>query len=151
MYILNLWDVLYLPGGLMMKQNKEGRGYHQPRFSALFRNVESNGGFFVLSLFGFYQKASLGLLPSEMVHTVSIECVSPWINLLSLYYGSLLNSSLREAKNPRLLSVPGTCLWPGMWPSSPAPLSFLQHSDGSSHLRLQNFTEERTFDQGLEE
>ena len=51
-----------------------------------------------------------GLLPSGMAHTLSVECVAPWINLLSLYYGSLLNSFLQEAENPHLAAVPGTRL-----------------------------------------
>ena len=47
-----------------------------------------------------------GLSPSEMAHTLSVEYLSPWINLLSLYYGSLLNSFLCEAKNPYLAAHP---------------------------------------------
>ena len=62
-----------------------------------------------------------------MARTLSVECVSSWINLLSLYYGSLLSSFLGEAKNPHLVAVPGTHLRPGTWPFSPAPYSFLQH------------------------
>ena len=66
------------------------------------------------------------LLSSKMAHTLSMECVSPWISFLSLYYGSFLNSVLLEAKNPCLAAIPGT-LRPGTWQSSCAPLSFLQH------------------------
>ena len=46
----------------MMKQNKEGRGYHQSGCLALFTNVKSNGGFSVVfsSLFDLYQKVTLG-------------------------------------------------------------------------------------------
>ena len=62
-----------------------------------------------------------GLSPSEMAHTLSVECVSPWINLLSLYYGLLLNSFLCEAKNSHLAAVPGTRLRPG------CNLSFTPH------------------------
>ena len=54
--------------------------------------------------------------------------VSPWINLLSLYYGSLLNPFLCEAKNTHLAAVPGTWPRPALWPSSRAPLSFLQEN-----------------------
>ena len=42
------------------------------------------------------------LLPSEMVHTLSVECVSCWINLLSLYHGSVLSSFLHKAEEPHL-------------------------------------------------
>ena len=67
------------------------------------------------------------LLPSKVGHTLSVECISPWINLLSLYHGSLLNSFLRRAKNPRLAAVPGTRMWPGIWPSSCTPCSVLPY------------------------
>ena len=68
--------------------------------------------------------------PSEMAHTLSMECVSPWIpNLLSLYDGSLLNSFLCKAKNPHSAAILGTRLRLGTWPSSRAPLSFLQQWD----------------------
>ena len=40
----------------------------------------------------------LGLSLSEMAHTQPVECVSPWINLLSLQCGLLLNYFLCEAK-----------------------------------------------------
>lgn len=47
MHIWDLWEVLlHLPGGLMIKLNKEDRGYHRLRFSALFWNVKLNGDFF---------------------------------------------------------------------------------------------------------
>ena len=61
-----------------------------------------------------------------MAYTLSVECISPWINLFSLYRGLLLNSFLRRNKNPYLAAVPGTRTWPGMWPSSCTPLSVLQ-------------------------
>ena len=67
------------------------------------------------------------LSPSEMAHTLCVECVSPWINLPSPYCGSLLNSFLHKAKTPHLAAAPGTRLRPGTWPSSRAALSFLQH------------------------
>ena len=41
----------------------------------------------------------------------------PWINLLSLYCGSLLNSFLCKTNNPQLAAIPWTWTWPGMWPS----------------------------------
>ena len=69
------------------------------------------------------------LFPFEMVHTLSMECVSSWINLLSLYYDWLMNSFLYKAKNSHSEAVPRTCLIHGTWPSSCAPLSFLQHYD----------------------
>ena len=40
-----------------------------------------------------------------MAHTLSGECVSLWINLLSLYCGLLLNSFLHEAKSPHSLET----------------------------------------------
>ena len=68
------------------------------------------------------------LLPSAMVHAQSMECVAPWINVLSLHYGLHLSSFLYEAKNPHLTATPGTHLRPGTWPSSPTPISFLQQN-----------------------
>ena len=67
-------------------------------------------------------------LASEMAHSLSMLCVSPWINLLSLYCGSLLNSFLHEAKNSHLMAILGARLRSGWWPSSPLTpfLSFLQ-------------------------
>ena len=47
------------------------------------------------------------LLPSEMAHILSMECVAPWINLLSLYYGSLLKAFLCGASNPHLVAISG--------------------------------------------
>ena len=52
---------------------------------------------------------------------------APWINLVSLYYGSLLNSSLREANIPCLEAIQGTQMWLEMWPSSLASVSSLHH------------------------
>ena len=53
-----------------------------------------------------------------------MECVSslnePSFTLLMAC--SLLNSFLQEAKNPNLVAVPGTQMWPGIWPSSQDPL-----------------------------
>lgn len=66
-----------------MMQNKEDRGYHRLRFSALFWNVKSNGDLFVclfvLSLFGLYQKATLGRKWSFWVtveHYIKERCCS---------------------------------------------------------------------------
>ena len=60
----------------------------------------------------------------EVAHTLSIECVSslnkPSFTLLMAC--SLLNFFLHEAKNPYLVAVPGTQMWPRMWPSSQDPL-----------------------------
>ena len=67
-----------------------------------------------------------GLLPSEMAHILSMECASPWIKLISLYYGSLLKSFLCGASNPHLVAIPGTQKWSGTWPSSSTPLPCLQ-------------------------
>lgn len=56
--------------------------------------------------------------------TLSMECVSslnkPSFTLLMAC--SLLNFFLHEAKNPYLVAVPGTQMWPRMWPSSQDPL-----------------------------
>ena len=46
------------------------------------------------------------LSPSEMAHTQYMECVSLLTNLFALYYGSLLNSFLHEAKDPHLMASP---------------------------------------------
>ena len=62
-------------------------------------------------------------------NSVYAICLSLWISLLSLYYGSLLNSFQCKARNKYLAAVPGTCLSPGMWPSSCAPFSFLQQEE----------------------
>ena len=60
-----------------------------------------------------------------------MEGVSPCTNILSLYYGLILNYFLWEAKNSHLAAVPGTHLRPGIWSSSHTPLVFfcnmLQH------------------------
>ena len=64
----------------------------------------------------------LSLWPSEMTH---IQCVSPCISLLSLYYGSLLNYFLHEAKNPHSAAIPGTCLRPGTGRDHPLVPHFL--------------------------
>ena len=47
------------------------------------------------------------LLPSEMAQTLSMKCVPPWINLLLLYCGLLLNSFLSEAKTYSWQLSPG--------------------------------------------
>ena len=49
-----------------------------------------------------------GLSP-EVAHPL-VYGVSPWINLLSLYYDLILNSCLHEAKNPPLAAIPRTRL-----------------------------------------
>ena len=54
-----------------------------------------------------------------------VDCASPWAYLLLLYYVLLLNSFLCKVKKAHLVAIPGTCLKIGVWPSSPAPLSFL--------------------------
>ena len=51
--------------------------------------------------------------------------VSPWINILSLYFGLPFNPFLYEAKNPHV-AIPGTHLRPRTWPASHAAFSFLQ-------------------------
>lgn len=51
----------------------------------------------------------------------------PWRIRLSLHYALLLNSFLCESKNLYLVAVPGVWTRSGMWPSSRAPLFFLQH------------------------
>ena len=66
------------------------------------------------------------LFTSEMIHTLSVGYVSPGINPLSLYYGSLLNSLLCEGKKPQWAAIAGIWMWPRMWPSSQVPLSFLK-------------------------
>lgn len=66
------------------------------------------------------------LLPSEMAHIPFMECVSPGINPLSLYYVSLLKSFLYGASNPHLVAISGTQKRSGTWPSSSTPLSLLQ-------------------------
>ena len=63
---------------------------------------------------------NLGLFPRNPTHCLW-SVFTPWI-YLSLYYISLLNSFLQEAKNPNLVAVPGTQMWPGIWPSSQDPL-----------------------------
>ena len=45
------------------------------------------------------------LLPFKIDHILSMECVSLTINLLLLYYGSLLNSFLSETKEPHLAAL----------------------------------------------
>ena len=66
------------------------------------------------------------LLPSEMAHILSMECISPGINLISLSYGLYLKSFLYGASNPHLVAISGTQKWSVTWPSSSTPLSFLQ-------------------------
>ena len=56
-----------------------------------------------------------------MAYALSMECVSPWVNLLSLYDGLLLNSFPCEAKNSHLAAVPGIRLRSG------CDLSFTPH------------------------
>ena len=53
--------------------------------------------------------------------TLCLWSVSPWINLLSLYFGLPFNPFQYEAKNPHV-AIPGTHLRPRTWPSSCAPL-----------------------------
>ena len=69
----------------------------------------------------------LPLLPSKMVHTLSMECVSFLNRPLSLEYGSLLSSLLYEAKKPHLAAVPRSQTLPGIWPPFHAPLFFQQY------------------------
>ena len=46
------------------------------------------------------------LLPSEVNYILSMECMPPWVNLLSLYFCSLLNSYLCEARDPQIAIHP---------------------------------------------
>ena len=52
------------------------------------------------------------LSPSETAHTLSMACASPWINLLAVYYGFLLNSYMHKAKDSHWWPVPGIHLRP---------------------------------------
>ena len=63
-----------------------------------------------------------------MAHILSMEYASPWIKL---FHFTVAHFWILACTTPRTLSVavPGTCLRPRTWPSSPTPLSFLQHSD----------------------
>ena len=66
------------------------------------------------------------LLPSEPVHTLSMECVPCRINLLSLYHGSLLSSFLHKAEDPHLAAHPRYS--PEIWDMTILSSStFLQH------------------------
>ena len=51
-----------------------------------------------------WQLHILGLSLSAMAHTLSVGCISSWINLLSFQYGLLLNYLLCEAKTLHSLS-----------------------------------------------
>ena len=57
-----------------------------------------------------------------------MECVSLSVNLLSLYYGSLLNSFLCEAKDPHLVAHPRTLTETWDMTTLLRPI-FLQHLD----------------------
>ena len=46
------------------------------------------------------------LLPSEMNYVLSMQCMPPWVNLLSRYFYSLLNSYLSEARDPQIAIHP---------------------------------------------
>ena len=54
----------------------------------------------------------------------------PWTDLLSPCHGSLLNSFLREARNPCLAAVPGP--WP--WPGTCVPALFLWRNHEETQL-----------------
>ena len=58
----------------------------------------------------------------------------PWTDLLSLCYGSLLNSFLHEARNTHVAAIPGT--WP--WPGTCVPSLFL----GQNHKRCQHLVKD---------
>ena len=59
------------------------------------------------------------LLPSEMSHTLSMECVS-FLNKpsLPLLWFALEFFPSRSQRWPHLVALPGVQTWPGMWPSS---------------------------------
>ena len=77
------------------------------------------------NLISWFHSCLSGLLRWPILCLESV--FAPWINLLSLYYGSLLNSFLHEANIPHWEAIPGTQMWLAMWPSSLASVSFLHH------------------------
>ena len=78
--------------------------------------------------------ALLPPLPSKLVHTLSMECVSFLNRPLSLEYGSLLSSLLYEAKKPHLAAVPRSQTLSGIWLPFHAPLFFQQYKGQERHM-----------------
>ena len=77
------------------------------------------------------QQISGPLLPSKTNLILPTECASLLINLLLLYYGSLLNSSRHEARNPHLVARPRNT--PETWDVTILTCpTFLQHQNSRS-------------------
>ena len=90
------------------------------------------------------------LWPSKMAHNLSADCVSPLNEAFSLPWLAFEFFPV-QSQDPHLAVVPGTEMWPGMWPSSHAPhfpatlgLSLPERlrgrggGGGSAHLPLPN-------------
>ena len=76
----------------------------------------------------FWGLSSSGMVPL-CLWSVFFPWPLPFLSWPKICLCSMFNSFQCKARNKYLAAVPGTCLSPGMWPSSCAPFSFLQQEE----------------------